>query len=80
MSANHLLCRGIAQPSARREPSYNKMMSMVNRIFMAFGPPKVEKKSDAIKFGILGAAKIALVILGLCHVQCITDNWAARLR
>jgi hypothetical protein len=37
----------------------NKMAAMVMRVFTAFGPPKVEKKNDAIRFGILGAAQIA---------------------
>jgi hypothetical protein len=36
-----------------------KMAAMVMRVFTAFGPPKVEKKNDAIRIGILGAAQIA---------------------
>jgi hypothetical protein len=35
------------------------MISTVTRLFTAFGPPIVEKKDNAIRFGILGAAKIA---------------------
>jgi hypothetical protein len=36
-------------------------MAMIMRLFAAFNPPKVEKKNDAIHFGILGAAQIACV-------------------
>lgn len=35
------------------------MAAIVMRLFTAFVPPKVEKKDDAIRFGILGAAQIA---------------------
>jgi hypothetical protein len=35
------------------------MAAIVLRAFTAFGLPKVEKKNDAIRFGILGAAQIA---------------------
>ena len=39
------------------------MAAMAMRVFAAFGPPKVEKKNekknDAIRCGILGAAQIA---------------------
>lgn len=35
------------------------MFTLLNRVFTAFGPPAAEKKEGAIKFGILGAAKIA---------------------
>lgn len=35
------------------------MFSLLNRVFISFSPPVAEKKEDAIRFGILGAAKIA---------------------
>ena len=35
---------------------------MVSRITTAFNPPVTDKNSGAIKFGILGAAKIASVL------------------
>ena len=41
------------------ENEYNKMASLLFRVFTAFSPPTVEKKSDAIRFGILGAARTA---------------------
>lgn len=47
---------------------------MINRVFTAFSPLTVEKKSDGIRFGILGAASIALVFLGLCYLQYNIDD------
>lgn len=35
------------------------MISLLTRIFTSFSPPVAEKKIDAIRFGILGAAEIA---------------------
>jgi hypothetical protein len=35
------------------------MLSLLNRVWTSFSPPVAEKKGDAIRFGILGAAKIA---------------------
>jgi hypothetical protein len=35
------------------------MISTIFLLYGAFFPPSVEKKSDAIKFGILGAATTA---------------------
>lgn len=35
------------------------MFSLLNRVYTSFSPPVAEKKSDAIRFGVLGAAKIA---------------------
>jgi hypothetical protein len=35
------------------------MLTLLNRVFTSFDPPKAEKKDGAIRFGILGAAKIA---------------------
>lgn len=32
---------------------------MLTRLWQAFSPPTVKKRSDALKFGILGAAGIA---------------------
>ncbi|KAJ5087757.1 Oxidoreductase N-terminal [Penicillium angulare] len=57
------------------------MASTVMRIFTAFGPPKAEKKSDAIRFGILGAAQIAplaLITPALSHPEVIIQAVAAR--
>ncbi|KAJ6109451.1 Oxidoreductase N-terminal [Penicillium sp. IBT 16267x] len=59
------------------------MASLLNRVFTAFGPPKVEKKDDAIRFGILGAAKIAplaLITPALSHPEVIVQAVAARDR
>ncbi|KUM65539.1 hypothetical protein ACN42_g1534 [Penicillium freii] len=57
------------------------MAAMVMRVFTAFGPPKVEKKNDAIRFGILGAAQIAplaLITPALSHPEVIVQAVAAR--
>jgi hypothetical protein len=35
------------------------MATLLKRIFTAFDPPSAEKRSDAIKIGILGAARTA---------------------
>lgn len=35
------------------------VFAMTSRIWAAFSPPRPEKKGDALKFGILGAANIA---------------------
>ncbi|KAH8701827.1 putative oxidoreductase [Talaromyces proteolyticus] len=59
------------------------MASTVSRVFTAFGPPTIEKKSDAIKFGILGAAKIAplaLITPAKSHPEVIVQAVAARDR
>lgn len=34
-------------------------MTQIIRVWRAFNPPEVEMQSDALKFGILGAAKSA---------------------
>ncbi|KAJ9481875.1 hypothetical protein VN97_g11582 [Penicillium thymicola] len=57
------------------------MAAMVMRVFTAFGPPKVEKKNDVIRFGILGAAQIAplaLITPALSHPEVIVQAIAAR--
>ncbi|KAJ6009566.1 hypothetical protein N7499_005036 [Penicillium canescens] len=57
------------------------MAAMVMRVFTAFGPPKVEKKNDAIRFGVLGAAQIAplaLITPALSHPEVIVQAIAAR--
>ncbi|CAG8900251.1 unnamed protein product [Penicillium egyptiacum] len=57
------------------------MAAMLMRVFTAFGPPKVEKKNDAIRFGILGAAQIAplaLITPALSHPDVIVQAVAAR--
>lgn len=39
------------------------LASMVGRVYQAFSPPQLpEKRKDALKFGILGAASIAYVL------------------
>lgn len=35
------------------------MGSLLSRVYTAFSPPTVEKEPDAIRFGILGAARTA---------------------
>jgi hypothetical protein len=35
------------------------LVSVVNRLLKAFDPPQVKKQSDALRFGILGAANVA---------------------
>ena len=35
------------------------MISLLKRVSTSFSPPTVEKKGDALRFGILGAAEIA---------------------
>ncbi|PYI02776.1 putative oxidoreductase [Aspergillus sclerotiicarbonarius CBS 121057] len=57
------------------------MTSTISRVFTAFGPPAVEKKSDAIRFGILGAAKIAplaLITPVKSHPEVIVQAISAR--
>ncbi|PYH88055.1 putative oxidoreductase [Aspergillus ellipticus CBS 707.79] len=57
------------------------MTSSIRRVFTAFAPPAVEKKSDALRFGILGAAKIAplaLVTPAKSHPEVIIQAVAAR--
>ncbi|KAJ5452801.1 Oxidoreductase N-terminal [Penicillium cf. griseofulvum] len=57
------------------------MAAMVMRILTAFGPPKAEKKNDAIRFGIFGAAQIAplaLITPALSHPEVIVQAVAAR--
>jgi hypothetical protein len=36
----------------------DKMSNPISRVWTAFNPPKVAKRDDAIKIGILGAASI----------------------
>ena len=36
-----------------------RMISLLNRVWTSFSPPVAEKYKDAIRFGVLGAAKIA---------------------
>jgi hypothetical protein len=38
---------------------FERMTSMLYRIYTGFSPPILEKKSSAIRFGILGAAQTA---------------------
>ncbi|KAI1133269.1 putative oxidoreductase [Nemania abortiva] len=59
------------------------MGSIVSRLWRAFTPPQVEKRSDAIRFGILGAAGIAplaLIIPAKSHPEVIVQAVAARNR
>ncbi|RYP42282.1 hypothetical protein DL767_000446 [Monosporascus sp. MG133] len=59
------------------------MITLLNRVYTSFVPPVVEKKSDAIKFGILGAAKIApmaIITPAKSHPEVIVQAVAARDR
>ncbi|KAJ5547083.1 oxidoreductase [Penicillium frequentans] len=59
------------------------MASTIIRIYTAFSPPVVEKKSDAIRIGILGAAKIAplaLITPAQSHPEVIVQAISARDR
>jgi hypothetical protein len=35
------------------------MFSLLSRVYTSFVPPVAEKSKDAVRFGVLGAAKIA---------------------
>ncbi|KAJ5660329.1 oxidoreductase [Penicillium longicatenatum] len=59
------------------------MASTLARIYTAFSPPVVEKKTDAIRIGILGAAKIAplaLITPAQSHPEVIVQAISARDR
>ncbi|KAI1824154.1 oxidoreductase domain-containing protein [Xylaria intraflava] len=59
------------------------MLSLLNRVFTSFSPPAAEKKKDAIRFGVLGAAKItpmALITPAISHPEVIVQAIAARDR
>ena len=59
------------------------MISLLNRVYTAFAPPTVEKKNNAIRFGILGAAKIAplaLITPAKSHPEVILQAVSARNR
>ncbi|EXJ89100.1 hypothetical protein A1O3_02164 [Capronia epimyces CBS 606.96] len=57
------------------------MAALLSRVYTAFSPPTVEKKSDAIKIGILGAARTAplsLITPAKSHPEVIVQVIAAR--
>ncbi|ROV92921.1 hypothetical protein VSDG_06321 [Cytospora chrysosperma] len=59
------------------------MFSLLNRVYTSFSPPVAEKKSDAIRFGVLGAAKItsiALITAAKSHPEVVVQAVAARDR
>ncbi|KAI3331461.1 putative oxidoreductase [Xylariaceae sp. AK1471] len=59
------------------------MLSLLSRVYTSFVPPVAEKNKDAIKFGILGAAKIAPMALmtpAKSHPEVIVQAIAARDR
>ncbi|CZR56600.1 related to Oxidoreductase [Phialocephala subalpina] len=59
------------------------MLSLVSRVWTAFDPPTVQKKSDAIRFGILGAAKTAplsLITPAKSHPEVVVQAISARDR
>ncbi|RYP23457.1 hypothetical protein DL767_008814 [Monosporascus sp. MG133] len=59
------------------------MGPIVSRLWQAFSPPQVEKRSDAIRFGVLGAAGAApmtLTIPAKSHPEVIVQAVAARNR
>ncbi|KAE9363237.1 putative oxidoreductase [Stipitochalara longipes BDJ] len=59
------------------------MISTLNRLITAFWPPTPEKKNDAIRFGILGAAQAAylgLILPAKSHPEIILQAISARDR
>lgn len=65
----------------------SQLISLVARVHTAFGPPTIEKRKDAIKFGILVAAKIAYAftttwthLWALSFVQCSSLTLNSSLR
>ncbi|KAL2067456.1 hypothetical protein VTL71DRAFT_1881 [Oculimacula yallundae] len=59
------------------------MAALLNRVWTAFVPPVVEKKKDAIRFGVLGAANIAFLALinpAKSHPEVVIQAIAARIR
>ncbi|CAG9944895.1 unnamed protein product [Clonostachys rosea f. rosea IK726] len=59
------------------------MATLLKRIFTAFDPPSAEKRSDAIKIGILGAARTApmsLIVPAKSHPEVIVQAISARDR
>ena len=58
-------------------------LAQLKRIYWAFNPPTVEKRSDALKFGIIGAANSAawaLLIPAKLHPEVVVHAIAARDR
>lgn len=58
-------------------------LTQIIRVWRAFNPPQVEKRSDALKFGILGAANSAgmtLTIPAKLHPEVVVQAVAARDR
>jgi len=58
-------------------------LAQLKRIYWAFNPPTVEKRSDALKFGIIGAANSAawaLLIPAKLHSEVVVHAIAARDR
>ncbi|KAH6655752.1 putative oxidoreductase [Truncatella angustata] len=59
------------------------MYALLSRIYTAFNPPKVEKADGAIRFGVLGAAKIAplaIITAAASHPEVIVQAISARDR
>ncbi|KAK0728816.1 putative oxidoreductase [Lasiosphaeria miniovina] len=60
------------------------MFALLSRVYSAFAPPTVEKRKDGvIRFGILGAAKIApmaLILPAKSHPEVVVHAIAARDR
>ncbi|RYO74939.1 hypothetical protein DL764_010621 [Monosporascus ibericus] len=56
------------------------MAGMISRLWQVFNPPKVEKRGDALKFGILGAASVGLIGPAKSHSEVIVQAVAARDR
>ncbi|RYP73121.1 hypothetical protein DL769_004282 [Monosporascus sp. CRB-8-3] len=59
------------------------MGRIFSRLWQAFSPSQVEKRSDAIRFGVLGAAGIApmaLIIPAKSHPEVVVQAVAARNR
>lgn len=58
-------------------------LSQLKRIYWAFNPPTVEKRTDALRFGIIGAANSAawaLIIPAKLHPEVVIQAVAARDR
>ncbi|KAI0439974.1 putative oxidoreductase [Xylaria telfairii] len=59
------------------------LLSAVNRLRKAFDPPQVKKQPDALRFGVLGAAKaapLAIVTPAKSHPEVIVQAVSARDR
>ncbi|KAI1325924.1 putative oxidoreductase [Xylariaceae sp. FL0255] len=59
------------------------MLALLNRLYFAFNPPKVEKYHDVIQVGVLGAAQIApmaIISAAASHPEVVVQAISARDR